>query len=81
MCLESWPIETAANRDATRAKITDSGAPPPLNAMPAGIENATTRRMEHRHRERHVIEMPAGDVGVVGQQDVARFDILKLRSA
>ncbi len=40
MRLESWPIETAANIDATSAKITDSGAPPPLNAIPAGIENA-----------------------------------------
>ena len=40
MCLESWPIETAASSDATSAKITDSGAPPPLNAIPAGIDNA-----------------------------------------
>ena len=40
MCLESCPIETAASSDATSAKITESGAPPPLNAIPAGIENA-----------------------------------------
>ncbi len=40
MCLESWPIETAANSDATSAKITESGAPPPLNAIPAGMDNA-----------------------------------------
>ena len=40
MCLESCPIETAANSDATRAKSTESGAPPPLNAIPAGMENA-----------------------------------------
>jgi hypothetical protein len=40
MCLESCPIETAASSDATSAKITESGAPPPLNAMPAGIESA-----------------------------------------
>src|SRR3954447_16455765 len=40
MCLESWPIETAASSDATRAKITESGAPPPLKAIPAGMESA-----------------------------------------
>jgi hypothetical protein len=38
--LESCPIDTAANSDATSAKITESGAPPPLKAIPAGIENA-----------------------------------------
>ena len=32
--------------------------------------------VEDRHRECHVIEMAAGDVGVVGQQDVAGIEIL-----
>ena len=32
--------------------------------------------MEDRHREGHVVEMAAGDVGVVGEQDVARLEIL-----
>ena len=40
MCLDSWPIELAANSEATNAKITASGAPPPLKAMPAGIDSA-----------------------------------------
>ncbi len=40
MCLESCPIETAASSDATSAKRTESGAPPPLNAIPAGMDNA-----------------------------------------
>jgi hypothetical protein len=30
--------------------------------------------MEDRHRKGHVVEMAAGDVGVVGQEDVARLD-------
>ncbi len=31
---------------------------------------------EHRDGERHVVEMAAGDVGVVGQQDVAGIEVL-----
>ena len=33
--------------------------------------------VEDRHREGHVVEMAAGDVGVVGEQDVARLEILR----
>ena len=33
--------------------------------------------VEHRHREREVVQMAAGGVGVVGDQDVARLDVLE----
>ena len=37
--------------------------------------------VEHRHRERHVVEVRAGGVGVVGEQDVARLHVLRRRNA
>ena len=37
--------------------------------------------VEDRHREGHVVEVAAGDVGVVGEQDVARLDVRPCRSA
>src|SRR5262245_36172211 len=40
MCLDNCPIEFAANNEAIRARITESGAAPPLKAMPAGMESA-----------------------------------------
>ena len=33
--------------------------------------------VEDRHREGHVVEMAAGDVGVVGEQDVAGIEIFQ----
>src|ERR671922_1701099 len=40
MCLAIWATELATHREAMRATITASGAAPPANEIPIGIENA-----------------------------------------
>src|ERR671937_2637919 len=40
MCLAIWATELATYSEAMRAMITASGAAPPANEIPIGIENA-----------------------------------------
>src|SRR5436309_7751293 len=40
MCLAIWATELATHSEAMRATITASGAAPPANENPNGIENA-----------------------------------------